>query len=204
MSRSDLEAGRSNQKLRTRQALLEAAKRLMASGETVTIDAVAAEAGVSRATAYRYFKSSEKLVYEAGLDSVWNALGLEELDLHPSDVVKRVSQLHQVMWENARSEEVPFRLYLSSALRESVESEGGENSRGGRRLPLIETVLEPARAGMSPEAFERLRDCLAFMLGADSMIPLRDICGLSYEEARSASLWAVQQLVRASLSEQSD
>src|SRR5690606_29203736 len=59
---------RANQRLRTRKDLLRAAARLLAAGRTPTLEEVAAEALVSRATAYRYFPGIEALLLEAALD----------------------------------------------------------------------------------------------------------------------------------------
>jgi AcrR family transcriptional regulator len=60
--------GRPNQKTRTRKDLLQAAARLMKQGRTPTLEEVAEEALVSRATAYRYFPSMEALMVEAAVD----------------------------------------------------------------------------------------------------------------------------------------
>src|SRR5690606_31279398 len=60
--------GRPNQRSRTRKDLLQAAARLVKQGRKPTVEEVAAEALVSRATAYRYFPSIEALLTEAELD----------------------------------------------------------------------------------------------------------------------------------------
>ena len=60
--------GRPNQKSRTRKDLLRAAARLMQAGSSPTLEEVAEEAMVSRATAYRYFPGVEALLTEAALD----------------------------------------------------------------------------------------------------------------------------------------
>jgi AcrR family transcriptional regulator len=44
-------AGRTHQKQRTRQALVAAAREMVAQGLTPTVDAVAAKASISRTTA---------------------------------------------------------------------------------------------------------------------------------------------------------
>ena len=64
-----LATGRINQKGRTRGALLAAARRLMKRGEPVTVIGAAAEAGISKATAYRYFSAADTLTMEATLDA---------------------------------------------------------------------------------------------------------------------------------------
>lgn len=62
------EAGRPNQRVRTRKDLLQAAARLMKQGRKPSLDDVAQEALVSRATAYRYFPTIDALLLEASLD----------------------------------------------------------------------------------------------------------------------------------------
>src|SRR4051812_20616854 len=80
---------RANQKARTRAAIVEAAERLREqTGETPRVAEAAAEAGVSRATAYRYFPSQEALeveVSDIGPDVAATEAALERL---PSDDVE--------------------------------------------------------------------------------------------------------------------
>src|SRR3712207_339108 len=57
--------GRVGQKARTRDALLGAARRLLAQGSTPTVEDAAAAAAVSRATAYRYFPNQRALLVAA-------------------------------------------------------------------------------------------------------------------------------------------
>ena len=65
---SEHRSGRPNQTSRTRKDLLQAASRLMKQGRRITLEDVAEEALVSRATAYRYFSSVDALLVEAPID----------------------------------------------------------------------------------------------------------------------------------------
>ena len=58
-------AGRANQKLRTRTAIVRAAAELSRTGREVTMPEVARTALVSEATAYRYFPDLASLLQEA-------------------------------------------------------------------------------------------------------------------------------------------
>ena len=62
---------RANQKARTRQAIVRAAGALLAKGAKPSLDEIAEEAKVSRATAYRYFPGLDALLSEAAVD--WDA-----------------------------------------------------------------------------------------------------------------------------------
>jgi AcrR family transcriptional regulator len=57
-----LRRGRTNQKVRTRDALVAAARRLLAKGVTPALEEAAAEASIGRTTAYRYFPNSRALL----------------------------------------------------------------------------------------------------------------------------------------------
>src|SRR5690349_14478989 len=57
--------GRTQQKSRTRQALVDAARRLLADGLTPRVEDAAADAGISRTTAYRYFANQRSLLVAA-------------------------------------------------------------------------------------------------------------------------------------------
>ena len=57
--------GRIDQKRRTRDALIAAARDLVANGETPTVEAAAEAASISRTTAYRYFPNQHALLVAA-------------------------------------------------------------------------------------------------------------------------------------------
>jgi len=57
--------GRSAQKARTRDALVAAARDLVAAGDTPTVENAAAAASISRSTAYRYFPNERALLLAA-------------------------------------------------------------------------------------------------------------------------------------------
>src|SRR3954471_21800966 len=61
-------AERPNQKRRTRKDLLQAAARLMQQGRRPSLEEVAEEALVSRATAYRHFPNADALLLDASFD----------------------------------------------------------------------------------------------------------------------------------------
>src|SRR5258708_20227767 len=59
------QGGRTNQKHRTRNALVAAARELVAQGVTPSVEEAAALAAIARATAYRYFPNQRALLVAA-------------------------------------------------------------------------------------------------------------------------------------------
>ena len=73
MSSSSPTAERKEQKERTRQKLLRAARALVEDGKTLTVARAAEAAAVAEATAYRYYRNPRSLLRDA-LAVDWPAL----------------------------------------------------------------------------------------------------------------------------------
>lgn len=191
--------GRARQRLRTRRQLLDAAARLMEAGEAPTLEEVAEEALVSRATAYRYFSNVESLLIEAALDLAFPAA--ERLfETGPSDAAERVVLAERAVDDMAHRNEHSLRLMLIHSLKLASAGEGSAaKARQNRRVPLIEAALEPALPRLASEAAERLVAVLALIVGTESMIVFKDVLGMDRRAASAAKGWAIRALVAAAL-----
>lgn len=105
--------GRANQRSRTRKDLLQAASRLMGQGAKPTLEQVAEEAMVSRATAYRYFSNVDALLLEAALDVA--VPEPEELlrDAPAEDALARVMRVDDALHEMTNANEAQIRMMLA-------------------------------------------------------------------------------------------
>jgi AcrR family transcriptional regulator len=190
--------GRANQRNRTRKDLLQAAGRLMQQGRKPTLEEVAEEAMVSRATAYRYFPSVEALVVEASLD-----LAVPEPEqLFANDVsedpIARLDRVDSALHGMIRANEASLRLMLMHSLeRASKHGSGDIPPRQNRRTPLIEAALEPARRQFKPAALRNLARALALIIGTEAMIVFKDVLRLDEREAQKVRRWAIRALVEA-------
>jgi AcrR family transcriptional regulator len=171
-----LDIGRTNQKARTRRALLAAARRLLDRHEPVSVPTAADEAGISRATAYRYFSDADALTLEAILDGQFATP--EEIVGETADVRERVHKVRRYLLTATREAETKFRLFLARALDSWVASRGSASReiRAGRRLPMYEHALAPARARMRQRDFEFLVLSLSAASGLESYLALKDVC----------------------------
>src|SRR3954468_24579542 len=114
--------GRAAQKSRTRDALVVAARELVASGVSPTVEQAAAAAAISRTTAYRYFPSQRALLAAAHPETATETLLPEDA---PDDVTARVD------------------LVVARFTRMIVDTE--RQQRTMLRLSLAEDPVEPSR-----------------------------------------------------------
>jgi AcrR family transcriptional regulator len=196
--------GLTNQRRRTRKDLLEAAVRLLRQGANPSMEEVAEEALVSRATAYRYFPSVEALLVEASIDTVVpdpREIFAGDPSTDPAERVDRAeAALHEMTFRN----ETQLRMMLVHAIQQVLKTGGAAGAlpiRQNRRLPLIEAALEPARGRFSQGSYERLCAALAVLFGPEAMVVFRDVLQTDAERAREVKSWAVRALVRAALAE---
>lgn len=200
--------GRPNQRHRTRKDLLSAAARLLKQGRSPTLDEVAAEARVSRATAYRYFPTIESLLVEAPIDDDAPIPEALFADDRSTDPVRRLDKAEAAMHEMSYRNERPLRLMLAASLQRSVErGRGWPRSiplRQNRREPLIETALAPVRCQIPTRTYRKLCASLGLIFGLESMIVFEDVLCIDAAEARRIKRWAIRALVRAALEESPD
>jgi AcrR family transcriptional regulator len=190
-------AERPNQRLRTRKDLLRAASRLMKRGRKPSLEEIAEEAMVSRATAYRYFPNVEQLLLEASLDVAIP----EAKDLFgpgaPVDPVARLERVDAAFHEMILANDAPLRIMLARSLERVIAGGDPTPARQNRRTPLIEAALEPARGEFAPEALDRLAKALALVIGTEAMIVFADVLRIDEAEASNVKRWAIRALVEA-------
>lgn len=180
------------QKSRTRSALLSAARRLLSEQATLTIPAVAEAAGISRATAYRYFSDPSVLAAEAGLDI--STKPYEDIVQGCADTRERVVAIALFFIDQAIEHEAEFRVFLSRWL-DSWHSEGSVPTRGGRRVEMFRAALEGERDRIGDQALDQLVRALTVATGAEAMIALLDIAGADRVAARSTVAHMAEALV---------
>ncbi len=193
----------SNVRRRTRKAMIEAVTRLVHDGASPSVTEVADAAGVSRATAYRYFPTQESLLAEVIVPDLEAALATEAL---PEDLESRFGAAFATIWSSNIEHEAAYRTMLRRGLErppgESIEHEEEAGSiRAGRRVRWIRNALEPARERMDEKSFERLVAAMCLCAGIESLVVLRDVCGLEAKKAEEVARWAAFTLLRGSLDE---
>jgi AcrR family transcriptional regulator len=174
----------------------------MKQGRTFTLEEVAEEALVSRATAYRYFSSVEALLVEAAVDV---AVPLpEELfrDGEPRDPVTRLLRVETALRDMILANEPLLRTMLAHAIQQEVRSDDDKlPRRQNRRTPLIEAALAPTRAQFRPNALLLLTRALALIMGPEAVVVEKDVLQLDNAEVGKLKRWAIRALVEAAKNE---
>ena len=193
MSTAYEQVGRVQQKRRTREALVAAARELVADGETPTVELAAARAGVSRTTAYRYFTSQAALLAEAHPEIVTTTLLPEPA---PTDVVDRVrivvARVTDMVVSTEAQQRTMLRLSLEPGSRELL-------LRKGRVIGWLEDALAPAMADLGDDGVRRLAIAIRSAIGIESFVWLIDVAGLTRREAVDTMRWSAQSMLDAAL-----
>ena len=164
-------AERTNQKQRTRDAILDGARQLMSRGEPVTVSAAAAKHRISRATAYRYFSDPQALALEAGLATL--VPPYDEVVAGTCDLRSRLSAITAEMIRLTLENEAAFRQYLSHA----VTATEGTGSRGARRVEYMKRALGECPHDLSAARQADLVASLSTVAGVEGLVALTDVAG---------------------------
>jgi AcrR family transcriptional regulator len=198
---TDLTTGRVNQKARTYRALIEAAVTLLRAGQDFSVADVADAARVGRTTAYTYFPTREALFAQAVSEYVVRAdyANLGGILKESSDVTTRALAVVEASDASIALHEEQYRALLRVSLQPDQEEE--RPPRPAYRQKRLRDALAPVHDEMDPCALERLVAALSLCIGIEAQISLRDICGLSPEEARDVKRWAARAMIQAALAE---
>ena len=197
---------RANQKERTRQALVGAAKELARRGTAPSVAEAAEHARISRATAYRYFPTQESLLLEVS-DVTPKVAPIEELLARQTgdDAEARLAQLLDAFNPIVIAEEVPLRtalrVYLDTWLESRRKGVPAPKVREGRRMRWLDSALEPVRRELPKAQWRRLRAALALTLSIDALVVMKDVALLDDKEAMEVLRWAALALLRAGIEE---
>lgn len=207
-----LASGRVNQKRRTREAILDAARTLLDEGRVPSVGEAADAALVGRTTAYRYFPTQESLILEASMDSVVAVLddtegpaddtdGPDGDGAHGSgDPAERVDRVLRTMHGRIAEHEAAFRAIIRLSLEKQARLGPGDTGEvrllEGRRLAWMQDALEPARDDLPADVHADLVAALAMLAGTESFIALKDACRVDDPHERSRIIrWTARMLL---------
>jgi AcrR family transcriptional regulator len=196
MSTSYEATGRTRQKARTRSALIEATRELLAAGTTPTVEQAADRAGISRTTAYRYFTNRGELLAATYPDiERGSLLGTDA----PADPHERFDAIVDLFVRHVVEFEPELRAQLRLALSPELRGDAELPLRSGRAIVWLEDALAPF--GLPARKSRRLAIAIRAAAGIETLVWMTDIAGLSRREAASTMRTTARALLDAALRE---
>jgi AcrR family transcriptional regulator len=198
MSTLDLQSGRSRQKLRTRDALLAAARELVGDGAVLTVEAAAERAGISRTTAYRYFPNRRALLGAAHPEIATESLLPADA---PDDFRERLDLVVAAFTTLIQNTEPQQRATLRLSLEPPADDQEPLPLRQGRAIAWFTEALEPLRGRLDDGQIRRLVQAIRSACGIEALVWLTDVAGLSGTEAQELMRWSARALLEGALVE---
>jgi AcrR family transcriptional regulator len=185
--------GRSAQKARTRDALVAAARDLVAAGVTPTVEDAAAAASISRTTAYRYFPSKRALLVAAHPEIAATSMLPANPPQDPAARLDAVVRNFSAMILDTEAQQ-------RTMLRLSLEADAAERDalplRQGRAIGWIAEALDGVRGDLSGQQFRQLVLSVRATIGIEAIVWLVDVAGLSRNDAVALTRWSAQALLQ--------
>jgi len=185
---------------RTRQLLLEHASILFGQGQMASVAEVAQHAGVSRATAYRYFPTRGKMI-SAVVDF---SLGpVRQAASAAADGRERIDELFLQTFPRFTEYEPQLRAALQVSLSDMALERAGrlteEPYRRGHRIDILSNAAMPLKPRLGKRGFNRLVRALSVIYGIEAYVVLRDIWGARDKEIQAIARWIADALVDTAL-----
>lgn len=188
-------ADRSNQKRRTREAIVRATAELVRDGGEVTMPAVARAALVSEATAYRYFPDLVSLMREVTAEHWPSPVAALGDDAGSDDPVVRVAAVTEQLLRHGLRYQSAIRAMIAGTITRPRE----QSARPGLRFGFIDHALAPAADRLEPAALAQLKRDLAVVVSTDALFTLLDLAGLEPDDAVASLVRTATTLTRAAL-----
>ena len=94
----------------------------------------------------------------------------------------------------AQDHELIFRRYLSATILESIGS--SKKIRGARRVESMKLALKSESRKLSTKDLKNLKNVSTILMGIESVIVAKDVCGLKNEEANDTLSWAIEMILK--------
>jgi AcrR family transcriptional regulator len=187
------QTGRSRQKHRTRAALVDAARDLVAAGgRPPTVGEAAEAAAVSRTTAYRYFPTQQALLLAAHPEIVATSMLPDDVGTDPEVRLEAAVRGFMAMVVDTEPQQ---RTMLRLSLEVQPDSEALP-LRQGRAIGWFCEALEPLTARLGEDGIRRLAVAVRAACGIEALVWLTDVAGMSTEEAVDQMAWSAVAVVR--------
>jgi AcrR family transcriptional regulator len=186
--------GRVRQKQRTRDALVVAARALVADGVTPTVELAAEHAGISRTTAYRHFPSQAALLAAAHPEITTVSLLPPD---PPADVGDRLEFVVTRVTDLVRETEPQQRTMLRLSLEPERPGSKELLLRQGRVIGWLEEALAPLADDIGADAVHALAVAIRSAIGIEAYVWLTDVAHVAPDDATAMMRWTARSQLDA-------
>ncbi|WP_318309522.1 TetR/AcrR family transcriptional regulator [Flagellimonas crocea] len=192
MKNEHIESGRKNQKLNTRDKILEATRKQLEKKVPLTMEGIAENAGISRATIYRYYTNTDAISMDL----------LLQLDVPNTDTVfeknKEASPRDAILSIQKAYLDFSFRNEQTSRkfLAAVLSSPNSKMKRGQNRITTLRNYFASHKTSLSEEEKEKLIHVSVLLMGIESVITAKDVCGLDDETAANSITWGLEMILK--------
>lgn len=180
----------------TRDKLLTAAREIYSEGEKLSIAAAAERAGISVATAYRYYSDPDKMRSDAALGAKFGPnpedflARFDVLCAGCSDPLERLVIAQRMMFDFVVENEREYRMFISSSHEHMMRASPNRKKipAGGRRIILLEAALEPLKEDLANGCLRELLYRLMLVCGPEPYFILHDFTSEKIED-----IWRVNE-----------
>jgi AcrR family transcriptional regulator len=170
--------------------------KLARHGSVVSVAEVAAAAGLSRATAYRYFPTHSALITAIVDESLGPVRGFESTQ---RDGPTRIQDLFEQTFVRLSEFEPQLRAALQVALDHWAREKSGilteEPFRRGNRRDILSRAANPLAKSLGKKAYERMLKALSLVYGIEAYVVLKDIWGANNKEVHRVAMWVAQAIM---------
>ncbi|AGG30151.1 TetR/AcrR family transcriptional regulator [Morganella morganii] len=192
---------------RTFNLLVNTALALFEQGAMPSVSELAAEAGVSRATAYRYFPTQSDLIaatVDASLGPIltWRSDSPETRD--------RMEQLLAFAYPQMFRHEGALRAALYVSLQQwaqdrsaSAKSQTNDEKKlvRGHRKAILANVTEPLKAHVDQETLDKVIRAFSLVYGSEVFLVMKDIWKMNDGEVIDITQWMAKAILNQAMAD---
>ncbi|WP_375323535.1 TetR/AcrR family transcriptional regulator [Flagellimonas sp. GZD32] len=192
MKDEHIQTGRKKQKQNTRDNILSSTKTLLEKNEVLTMEKIAQHAGISRATIYRYYSNTDSISTDLALQL--NVPDTEAIiEQHKTGSPSGgLLQIQKAFLEFSIENEQASRKFLAAVL----STTHAKMSRGQNRINALKAYFKSQNIPLTSAEQEKLIHIAVLLMGIESIITAKDVCGLENESTIDTMTWGLQMILK--------
>lgn len=204
MSKKGETEAMSGTRKRTYQLLITTALGLFEQGLLPTVSELAAHAGVSRATAYRYFPTQSDLISAVVDESLAPMIAWRPIP--ENDTQQRITQLLNLAYPQMFKHEGALRGALQISLQQWAKERQlkpftEKRFVRGNRKEILLKVIEPLKADYPPEMWDKVLKAFSLVYGSEVFLVMKDIWKMDDQQVIDMTQWMAKAILNQAKSD---